>query len=357
MKNLALTVALAASCAATLLAQGGDAPRENPEWSRAQRELQQNRSEVERLIDLRLRHDLGLPGEGEVEQFRSQEPTTPDAVERARQELRDQDAATATLLERYNKLKTAVDQLRAEAMAHAETAKQEQQFVVVPRAGAAVPNAVSGGPSGAPNAPAAKGAPTPAAVPQDPMLTTDGVLSAAIALDKVRGQINGSQDHQRVAQSLFKAGQALMDRAAVAIDQGQPELATQLDERAKERLVRAVAELQPLLQEKEPPFAALFYLGRCRELLFRLAERYEGLSLAKSSQEFSRREQEVREPFLTIAARDVTKKGQRGEIEMLGPWGLAAQTAMEHFRWMNANSGYNPGPTIDALTWPGEQSP
>ncbi len=335
-----------------LAAQGGDGGRDNAEWSRTQRELQQNRSEVDRLIDLRLRHDLGLPGEGDQEYFRSQEPATTDAIERARQELRDQDTATATLLERYNKLKLAVEQLRAEAAVHAETSRQEQQFVVVPRAGAAQPVQ----PIGAPTAPGpVASSPTPPP-PKDPNASSDSMLAAAIALDKVRGQIHGSDDHQRVAQSLFKAGQALMDRAAIARDQAQDDLAAQLDERAKERPQRAVAELEPLLQPKDPPFAALFYLGRCRELLFRLAERHEGLSLAKSPKEFSAREQDVRQPFLAISARDVTRKGQRGEIEVLGPWGLAAQTAMEHFRWMNLNSGYDPRPAIEALTWPGEQN-
>jgi hypothetical protein len=140
----------------------------------------------------------------------------------------------------------------------------------------------------------------------------------------------------------------------VAREQQQEEVARDLDLRAKERLVRAVDELKPLLDATEPPFPALFYLGRSRELLFRLSQRYDGLSLATSTSDYQRREQSVREPFLAIAARDVRKTGERAEIEVLGAWGKAAQSAMEHFRWMNLHAGYDPGAAIQALTWPGE---
>ena len=61
---------------------------------------------------------------------------------------------------------------------------------------------------------------------------------------------------------------------------------------------------------------------------------------------------------LTWNARDAAllrKVGARGETEVLGPWGKAAQTALEHFRWMNLNAGYDATALIDALTWPGEK--
>jgi hypothetical protein len=79
----------------------------------------------------------------------------------------------------------------------------------------------------------------------------------------------------------------------------------------------------------------------CLELLFRHAERYEGLDPTTSARDWQRREQEVREPFLKITARDVRKTGARGETEVLGAWGLAAQTALDHFRWMNLHGNYD----------------
>jgi hypothetical protein len=177
----------------------------------------------------------------------------------------------------------------------------------------------------------------------------------AAGLEPVRAQIHGSLDHVRVARALFAAGQALMDSARAADKAGQVELAARLDARAVERLQRAVDELAPVLEGAEPDFQALFQLGRCRELLFRLDERRGGLSLASSPAEYHRREQQVRAPFLAITLRDVRRIGDRSDVEVMGAWGMAAQVAMEHFRWMNVHGSYDARDTIEALTWPGQR--
>ncbi len=359
--NAALRHVLSLLCVAGVLAaQEGDA-KAAPELQRMQRQLQQNKTEVERLVEMRLRHDLGLPGEGDDSAFRAPAPVNTEDMERSRQELRDQDAANASLLERYNKLKSQADLLHADAEAQARSEAKSHEFVVVPPANSMQPRMRTDDPrapfpvSSPPATPAGEGAPAaaPAVASAPPSRAVPTVFD--IVLDPIRGQIQGSSDHQRVAQALFKAGQALMDRADTAREQQQEEGARELDARAKERLVRAVDELAPLLEAKEPPFQALFYLGRTRELLFRMSQRYDGLSLANSTREYQRREQEVREPFLAISARDVRKTGERGEVEVLGAWGKAAQSAMEHFRWMNLHAGYDPRAAIEALTWPGER--
>ncbi|MBX3464807.1 MAG: hypothetical protein KF830_16690 [Planctomycetes bacterium] len=342
---------------AAVAAQETSGPAD-PELLRAQRQLQQNRSEVDRLVELRLRHDLGLPLETDGSEFRATGPASSADLDRARQELREQDAATASLLERYNRLKAQADQLHAEAVVRTSGDAAARQFVVVPPANAAQPRASGRGlpPAGAVTAPAA-----PAGEGRIGGVPAEGASATVAALDlglgPIRGQVHGSGDHQRVAQALFKAGQALMDRAQALRDQGQADLARELDQRARERLVRAVDELGPLLRAPDPALPALFQLGRCRELLFRLAERLDGMSLAAAAGDYQRREQEVREPFLRIAARDVQRTGPRGEVEVLGPWGKAAQSAMEHFRWMNLHAGYDPRAAIEALTWPGERRP
>jgi hypothetical protein len=334
--------------------------RATPELQRATRDLQQNKTEVERLVEMRLRHDLGLPAESDGSEFRPTSPTDTEDMERAKQELRDHDAATANLLQRYNKLKSQADQLHAETEARTRDDAKTREFVVVPPANS-MPARMrpddAGAPfpiSGLPAAPTAEGAPAKAPSVEASLPSSAVPTVFDIVLDPIRGQIHGSGDHQRVAQALFKAGQALMDRAQTAREQRQEDAARDLDARAKERLVRAVDELGPLLQAAEPGYAALFYLGRTRELLFRLSERYDGLSLAVSTRDYQRREQDVREPFLAIAARDVRKTGERSEVEVLGAWGKAAQSAMEHFRWMNLHAGYDPRAAIEALTWPGE---
>ncbi|MGK0264821.1 MAG: hypothetical protein ACI8UD_003483, partial [Planctomycetota bacterium] len=75
-----------------------------------------------------------------------------------------------------------------------------------------------------------------------------------------------------------------------------------------------------------------------------------------TQREFTRREQDVRDPFLQITARDIRKTGIDGATEVLGLWGQAAKTAMEHFRWMNVHSGFDETATIQSLTWPGEHN-
>lgn len=342
---------LATLLAGSLSAQVQDGERARVELERTQRQLQQNRSEVERLMELRLRHDLGLPADEGERTFHP--PATPgtEAVERMRQDLREEDAATASLLEQYNRLRAQVEQLRADAEARAQR-NAEAPFVVVPTAGSRqqpVQPRVGGA-----------GMPTgPVEPPAQPVAETAPFVAPALPtaapLDRVKSQIVGSTDHQLVAQALFKAGQQQMDDAVRALELGHADLAKQLAERGRDSLTRALAELAPLLEQKQPPYASLFYQGRCLELLFRHAERYEGLSLQNNAGDYQRREQQVRDAFLRITVRDVKKTGERGDIEVLGAWGLAAQTAMKHFAWMNQNAGYDQSARIAGLTWPGEK--
>lgn len=321
------------------------------ELQRAERARQQKVREVDELIDRRLRHDLGLPALPDPGTPRVNGPVTPEGRERLEQEWRDQEAQTSSLLEKYNKAKALLEQLQAEGAANARP--RDDQFVVVPAPGVVLPRQR---PQTSPSAPATQAAAV-AEAPQPAGETRPAPMPATLLpkLEPPQALIQGSADHMRVAHALFKAGQRLADAAADVRGLGRLEEALEYDKKAKERLERAVEELAPLLAEKEPPFTALFCLGRCRELLFRHAERHEGLSLARSAREFQKREQEVRDPFLEIARRDVTRKGQRGEVEVLGAWGMAATAAIEHFRWMNVNGSYQPKVAIESITWPGEK--
>ena len=347
---------VAVALATTGLVAQGDGERPNGELQRTQRALQQNRSEVDRLLDLRLRHDLGLLPAAQADQgdrtFRPTAPVTTEAMERMNLELKDEEAAADTMREKYEKLRVAVEQLRAEADAKLRAEAEQSVFVQVPIAGRA-PSPIPSNTQAERAQAAAAPAPAGETAAVRPVIVDPVPIDPA--LDPMRAQIHGSSDHRRVAMALFRAGQALMDRAAVAREQKQDAAAKELDERGKERLRRALDELAPLLQEKEPPFDALFYQGKLLELLFRHAERNEGLDPTTSARDWQRREQEVREPFLKITARDVRKTGARGETEVLGAWGQAAQTALEHFRWMNLHAGYDARTTIEALTWPGER--
>lgn len=340
---------------APLCAQGHEEERARADLLRAEREYQQSRNDVERLVDMRMRHDLGLPpAEEDPTAPKPSLPADSKNIDKLKIEAREQDAATASLAERFNKLKKDLEAKIAENADRA-AAQRREDLAVVPQAGAPQPVSVTGprgpGRTAEPGTGVAGPAPAPSAETRQLTPTPPGVP----ALPPARGLIQGSDDHLKVAMALFRAGQGLVDAAAELRGHGKANEAAELDKRAKERLQLAVDELQPMLAEKLPPFPVLFYLGRCREQLFRLAERNENLSAAKTLREWQKREQEVREPWLAITQRDVTKQGQRGEIEVLGAWGLAAQTALESFRWMNVHGGFQPKVDIASIQWPGEK--
>jgi hypothetical protein len=337
---------LLTAAAGGLMAQD-DASR--GELLRIQRELQQNRSEVERLLDLRRRHDLGLPPEEAWVPPTTGVPASSDQRDRLVRELREQEAATAALMDRWNLLRQQAEQLRQDAAAQVAGPGRDAAYTTMPAPG--VPLA-----SPPPARPAGEMAPVAAATPATPAAPAAPSATELLALPPPTGVIHGAEDRLQVAQALLRAGQALAQRAEQARQNAQAEVAAALDQQAKERLVRALDELSSELAQREPGFAALYFQGCCRELLFRHAERYEGLTLAKSPRDYQRREQEVRDSFLAITARDVQKQGARGEIEVLGSWGRAATAAMEHFRWMNVHGSYQPKVDIDAITWSGDKA-
>lgn len=343
--NAVRAMLMTVSVCATLVAQTD----EHEQYRVTDRALRQNTAEVEHLLDLRMRHDLGLIAELDENIVRIDKPMTTREMSLQRRELEKIQNDTQYYRSQYQKL-------AAQARLLAEAAKSE---VAVPQVGQRVPVIGSSNtgrkpamttpqmrsPQNVPAAPGVETAPTEIR-PQD---------LGSLALDPLRAQIHGSTDHLRVAKALFKVGKALVERAEELREQGRVDVATELDARAKVKLDLAIVELGPLLKRQEPDFVSLFYLGRCRELLFRHSERYEGLSLDTAQREFQRREQEVRDPFLQITARDVQKTEDVG-TEVLGLWGQAAKTAMEHFRWMNVHSGFDQTQKIQSLTWPGEHN-
>lgn len=336
--------------ATALLAQqqgGGD----QEAMLRQQRALQSNRAEIERLIDLRMRHDLGLPKDQNDDVFTRRVESSSQAIDEMDRRLREETAVTDQTRRRFDELRKEVDQLRNAAASRLQEEERERSFITVPTSGSRISYGEQEPGIPMPTQPSAVSAPAPSGESKPAPRISDADL---LGLDPVQAQIHGSEDHMRVAQALFKAGQVLLDRGESARNRGSAELGRELDDRARERLQRAVDELQPLLEQKAPPFVALFYLGRCRELLFRYGERHEGLSLGKNPAEYQQREQQVREPFLQITARDVSKAGERGQAQVLGSWGEAAQAAVEHFRWMNLRGGYDVRAKIESLTWPGE---
>lgn len=338
-----LSIVLAVSLGGALLAQDT-----NAELERLRRQLQNQRSEAERLLELRIRHDLGMPVGADVLEGAGRVAATSEAMAKAKRELVEQEAVTANLHQRYRQLAASAAQLQRDAaQAHAETLSEATLQIEVPSVGSTLPRATGH----APQAPAPGGE---IARPRTEITTP--LAEIATELDPVAAQIHGSDDHLRVAQTLLRAAQQLVDRGVELRKAEQAELAAQLDRRAKDRLLRAVAELEPLLAGEAPPYAALFCKGRCLELVFRLDERHAGLALQRSAKDFQTREAEVRAPFLEISARDVEPNPTPGGQPRMGQWGIAAQTALEHFRWMNVRGNWRPKIELDSLQW-GKQTP
>ncbi len=334
------------------LAQVQD-PAMQAELNRIDRQLQQSRGETDRLLDLRLRHDLGLPGATETDVFRTDGPVNTQSIETSREQLQSEERATADLLQRFERLKAMAERMQA-ARPKPSPDRPKDEWTTVPVTGngqlmagqrRADPNLVEDqGSSGVPVT-----APVPGAAPEAGPATTP-----VLQLDPVRGQIHGSNDAGRVATALFRAGQALMDRATRLRAEGNAAAADTMDAEARDRLDRAVEALAPVLAVEKPALADLFLLGKCREALFRLAERHDGLNLRDQAREYQRREQEVREPFVTIAARD--SRVENG-TETLGTWGRAAQAALDHFRWMNLNGAFQPKIDLATIQWERGQRP
>ncbi|MFO1076866.1 MAG: hypothetical protein U1E73_03970 [Planctomycetota bacterium] len=344
--------AMAKRLAALLLTAGAavaqNARDQAEEYSRLQRQSERNRAEVQRLVDRRMALDLGLPTPPDPFEAR-QKPLSTEEKEHLFAEARGEEARVAESLTRFNELKTQLERLQQDVAARTAL-RAEDEYVTVPSPGSAQ-RRETGRPTEAVDH---GGGAAAGRSPEEPIAAPPGQADVA-PLGRVRGQIKGSSDHLQVAQGLFKAGQVLMQRAEQLREHGDAEGASTLDDRAKQYLGRAIAELAPLLAAKEPSYSALFCQGRSLELLFRYAERYEGLTLQGAAKLYQQREQEVREPFLAIAARDVTKTGARGETEVLGPWGTAAQAAVSNFRWINQYGSYQPSTPIAAITWPGEK--
>jgi hypothetical protein len=393
--NHVLVAVAALAFAAVAASQEQPSRTDAAELQRVARMLQQSKAEAERLLEQRLRHDLGLiPSNGVDASEKTFRPTTPansEAVERMQLELREEEAATSIMREAYEKLRTTVDQAQAESAAKAADNPPLHPLLSVPAAGRAVPTRASQARREAEAALAAAGkghtptsdlpADAPLAAVDEPSASqpragarpatdtpatastskpstpaaapTPSITAGAPQLEPPQAQIHGSTDHRRIAQALFKAGQQLTDDAVAAAAAGDATTAAALAARANERLRRALEALAPLLQPKEPPYDALFCQGRTLELLFRNAERFEGLSFGSGRSDWQKREQEVRKPWLQIAARDKKPVGEGDKDEEAGPWGRAAQAAVAHFDWTNLHGAYDARKTIEAITWPG----
>lgn len=316
----------------------------------AERALQRVTVDVERLVDMRMRFDLGLLDELDEDVVRVDTGTSTREMDRMREVLADLRARNTVLAGEHDVARRVYAERTSAGAAPA--AAPAGPFVPVPAPGDRV--SVSS-PRVAATLDAGE---TPPAPGGEVRPTTVGPEDLGpLALDPIRAQIHGSTDRLCIARALFQAGQALMERAAALRRHGRADAAAQLDARGYQRLERALVELAPLVDPDDAPLAALFYQSRCLELLFRHDERYpdeegETLSLSGDARRFNERAQQVRDPLLRITA---PEEESRPSTEADKAWRAAANTALENFRWVNIHAAYDATARIEAVTWPGER--
>jgi len=347
-----LVIALA--FAGAVVAQTPQDPVQLAEQKRlAERALQRVTADLERLIDMRLRHDLGLIAGLDQDVVHVEGEVTSRAMDRMRGELKELQAHNDVLAGEYDGVQQLVAKLNQQAGGSAPVQVPTAPFVQRPptERSALQPAYVGAGDVVAADTTAIQADPVPAApLGETQRATVDREALGALALDPVQNYIDGSEDHLRVARALYQAGQALVDRGATLRRHGRQDAADALDERAKQRLERAIAVLEPVTSGDDAPFATLFYLSRCRELMFRIDERGGRLSLQGNRREYQSRSEAVRAPLLRITGA-TEEQGVSGDQE----WRQAAKTAMAHFRWMNLHGSYDVTDKIKELTWPGKK--
>ena len=302
------------------------------EIAQAHHELEQARVLGAQLLDARIRSDLGLPTQDNLEIFRVATPATTKSIEEAQHILAQEDARTVGLLNRYERLKTLVDRLQLTGV-NEPAPRNDAEWITVPSPGQRLAN------EGQETA-----QPVTSDSPEQP-----APVRVVSNLSPIRAQIAGSSDRRLIARSLFDAGEELFDRSEQLRRQKQPEAAKDQAEEAIERLRRAESELLASMESTSPEFIDLFYLGKSRELLFLLEERLGLLSLKGNVAKFQERAQEVREPFLKIRAQDFVLDSDG--LKRPGPWAVAADAALDHIRWRNLHAGYKPSISPRSIQW------
>ena len=310
---------------------------------RAERSLQSVDSRLQRLIDMRMRHDLGLLLTLDEDVVAVDGETSALAMDRMRNELAELNARNTVLAADYEAVRSMVADLHQKAVQPSSAGADVEAELLIPTPGTRVvgdaESELESGDEASARRPSA---------PRSDRVADANQVGDVVELGPVVTLIHGSSDHHLVARALFKAGQALMDRAERLRREGRSDAAKKTADAAKDRLERAVVELRPLTESNNASFASLFFTSRCLELLFRYDERYEGLSLGSNRGEFQRRAQAVRDPLLRILS-----PPEDSNVPSDAEWRQAAKTADEHFRWMNINATYDASDEIEALTWPG----
>lgn len=294
--------------------------------------FQTRQTDEQRLLDLRIRHDMGLPVHGD-HYFVLPEDLAAMSGDQATEQLKNEEAEVSSLMDRLESLRTELGLRRKELPRSPDIAPGER-WISVPVVGSlpdttwrSLESPQSRSQAGLEEATGA----TPG--PMDP---------------EVLAVIRGSTNHSAVAGSLYSLAASLLRAARRLREEGRVEEARSLDEKARVRLEFALRELEPLVSVANPTLVDLFHQGKCLEERFNLDTRYTGLKDSRNSKVYAERYEAMRQPFLVIRSRDqsVVDGNQR-----LGSWAQSADTALRLIQWMNDFGDYKPTIEIDSIQW------
>ncbi len=291
------------------------------ELERNQRKFAEIESRLQRLRELRLRHDMGLPVRAE-KYFKLDEEqleVVRDGVGHER--LITEEAEVQRLSSHATALAEQCDAARRDLVARAAAQAKDPEGVepILPRPG---PSSV--------HTPVIR-IPKPTTTDHTSSHTTTSRPTELLPVpDKPKPEefhkvISGSSNRSAVGRILLRSGEELLLRAAKA----EPEQAAALEARAKKLLQKAKNELQPLQESKKAALVDLYHLARCEEKLGNLA--------AADSL------------YAQIISKDQTV-GTDGK-EVYGKWGRAAQAAKSVLRWISDTGSWKPATDIEKIRW------
>ncbi|MCA8941290.1 MAG: hypothetical protein KDB80_01915 [Planctomycetes bacterium] len=306
--------------AASLPAQGGfrTTTKIEEELARREREFAESESRLQRLQELRVRLDLGLPVR--AERYFALDPEQRELVrENGTERLLTEEKE----VERLSVAATTLEEQLDAATRSKSTDDLDGALTSIPvdRGTDDLPMVSE------PGSPIAQRAPSEPStnVPMPfPFVDTD----EAEETEQDPGQsrlIVGSANHSAVGRVMLRSGEDLLARAATA----EGEAATELQARAIKHLTDAKRELELVTKADDAELVDLYCLARCEEKL--------GNYAAADSL------------YAQIIARD--QIDQPDGTQTYGKWGRAAQASKSVLRWMQDTSGWTPAMDIEAIQW------
>jgi hypothetical protein len=295
------------------------------ELEQKQRRLAEVASLEERLLELRIRHELGLPVRGgNYFGLTADDRDHAEVGGRDRQER--EEAETRRLSERVADLQVQLDSAREMARTRPPALAALGQPATAPPWSEPTMTEPLVGP-GLTTEPSARTPTDPAPIPTPE--PTPAAPLADVATTPQR-MVPAPRDAATAGRLLLLAGEARLREASRIA--GDDATAAALRDKGRALLTEARQTLDPLVAPATARPVDMFLMARCLEQLG---------EIEKADSMYAR-----------IMSRDFVE-GADGTKEF-GPWGLAAQAAKSTMAWLADTGGWRPVRDVDAIRWDGK---